>query len=304
MSGELRYDTVTLLSDYGSVDGFVGVIHSVIRQICPGVGLVDLTHDVTPFDVRGASLVLARAVQYLCPGVLMAVVDPGVGTARHPIAVEVAGQRAVLVGPDNGLLAPAIGMIGGAERAVVLDNPDYQLKGRATTFDGRDLFAPVAAHLCAGVPFLELGTEIDPVRLMPGVIPLTRLDEGRIIAEVLWIDRFGNCQLNVDPDEIDGWGDAISVNIRDRRRTATRVSAFAEVSTGGLGVLVDADGLLALVTDRGSAAEELGLSAGDEVDLSPVDGDAPSDGSVFASVATTVQLGPTARGADRIGGAG
>src|SRR4051794_29952789 len=110
---ELRYDTVTLLSDYGSADGFAGVVHSVIRQLCPGVGIVDLTHDITPFDVRGGSLVLARSVQYVCPGVIMAVVAPGVGTSRKPVAIEVAEGRAVFVGPDNGLLAPAVGMIGG-----------------------------------------------------------------------------------------------------------------------------------------------------------------------------------------------
>ena len=126
-AGELRYDTVTLLSDFGTADGFVGVVHSVIRQLCPGVGIVDLTHDIAPFDVRAASLVLARSIQFVCPGVIMAVVDPGVGTARRPVAIEVAGGRAVFVGPDNGVLAPAVGMIGGAERAIVLDNPEFHL---------------------------------------------------------------------------------------------------------------------------------------------------------------------------------
>ena len=105
---ELRYDTVTLLTDYGLADGWVGVMHSVIRQLSPGVGIVDLAHQIAPFDVRGGSLLLARSVQYLCPGVIVAVVDPGVGTQRRAIAVEVAGGAAVLVGPDNGLHQPSV----------------------------------------------------------------------------------------------------------------------------------------------------------------------------------------------------
>ena len=289
-AGELRYDTVTLLSDFGTADGFVGVVHSVIRQLCPGVGIVDLTHDIAPFDVRAASLVLARSIQFVCPGVIMAVVDPGVGTARRPVAIQVAGGRAVFVGPDNGVLAPAVGMIGGAERAIVLDNPEFHLPTAATTFDGRDVFAPVAAHLCAGIAWEDLGTAIDPALLTPGIVPLTRLEEGRILGEVLWVDRFGNCQLNIDPDEIDGWGSPVAVHLGDRRRTAHRIRAFAEVSTGSLGLLVDSDGLLSLVTDRGSAADELGLATGDQVDLEAIP-DGEQEGDRAAVVTTSVELG-------------
>ena len=179
-------------------------------------------------------------------------------------------------------------MIGGAERAIVLDNPEYHLPTAATTFDGRDVFAPVAAHLCAGVRWDDLGTAIDPALLMPGIVPLTRLADGRVLGEVLWIDRFGNCQLNVDPDEIDGWGSPVAVHLGERRRTAHRVRAFAEVTTGSLGLLVDSDGLLSLVTDRGSAADELGLATGDQVDLEPIVDDV-QEGA--ASISTPVALG-------------
>ncbi|OWY61281.1 hypothetical protein B7486_64615, partial [cyanobacterium TDX16] len=117
----LRYDTVTFLSDYGTADEFVGVVHSVIRSITPEVEVLDLTHEIAPHDVRAGSLVLARSAQYLCPGIVLAVVDPGVGTDRRPVAVEVGEGASVLVGPDNGLLAPAVAMVGGATRAVVLD---------------------------------------------------------------------------------------------------------------------------------------------------------------------------------------
>ncbi len=274
-SSQLRYDTVTLLSDMGTVDGFVGVVHSVIRQMAPGVGVVDLSHGVAPFDVRGGSLTLARSVQYLCPGVIVGLVDPGAGGPQRPIALEVAGGAAVLIGPDNGLLAPAVGMIGGAERAVVLDDPTYHLPTSATTFAGRDVFAPVAAHLCNGIALTDLGTEVDPATLMPGLVPLTSVEHDGdgvpvLSAEVLWVDHFGNAQLNVDPDEIDGWGDRLHVRVGSTVRTAARVRAFAELGTGEIGVLVDADGLVALVADRHAAADELGITTGDAVTLTPL----------------------------------
>ncbi|MBK6668550.1 MAG: SAM-dependent chlorinase/fluorinase [Actinobacteria bacterium] len=286
---ELRYDTVTLLTDYGLADGWVGVMHSVIRQLSPGVGIVDLAHQIAPFDVRGGSLLLARSVQYLCPGVIVAVVDPGVGTQRRAIAVEVAGGAAVLVGPDNGLLAPAVGMLGGAERAVVLDRTDFHLPTASTTFDGRDVFAPVAAHLCRGVPLDEVGTPVDSATLLPGVVPLSRDEGGAIVAEVIWVDRFGNVQLNVQPDEIEGWDTRVVADLGRTRRRLRRVSAFAQVPTGDLGVLIDASGMLAIVADRSSAAEELGLGIGDAITLSP-SGDEDS-APVTSSVTSSVSLG-------------
>ena len=200
------YDTVTLLSDLGDADGFVGVLHSIIRQFAPAAGVVDLAHGVDPYDVRGASLLLARSIQYLCPGVIVAAVDPGAGSAQRAVALEVAGGAAVLVGPDNGVLAPGAGMLGGVERAVVLDDPAYHLPTAATTFLARDVLAPAAAHLCAGVPLEALGSSVDPGSLMPGLVPLTSTDatsDGRpqLTTEVLWVDRFGNVMLDVEHEE-------------------------------------------------------------------------------------------------------
>jgi hypothetical protein len=126
-----RFDTVSFLTDYGTVDEFVGVVKAVIRDLAPHVTVIDLTHGIAPFDVRGGALALARCIGYVPRGVVLAVVDPGVATARRAIAVEVAGGEGVLVGPDNGLLAPAVAMAGGAERAVELTNPEYQLGARA-----------------------------------------------------------------------------------------------------------------------------------------------------------------------------
>src|SRR4051794_31175824 len=116
----LSFDTVTFMSDYGLDDEFVGIVHSVLRSIAPGIEVIDLTHNVRPYDVRAGGLALARSAPYLCPGVVLAVVDPGVGSDRRGIAVEVGDGASVLVGPDNGLLAPAVAMCGGATRAVEL----------------------------------------------------------------------------------------------------------------------------------------------------------------------------------------
>lgn len=272
-----RYDTVTFLSDYGTADEFVGVVKSVVRALAPAVTVIDLTHEVRPYDTRGGGLLLARSVQYLCAGIVLAVVDPGVGTARRAIAVEVGDGQSVLIGPDNGVLAPAVSMCGGATRAMVLDNPEYQLDAPGPTFAGRDVFAPAAAHLCNGVPLELLGTPVDPASLMPGLVPVTRVDEadGAVVAEVLWVDRYGNVQLNVDPTEVDGWGDRVHVRTDRGLRSARRAIAFAELGVGEVGLLVDSYGLLALVTQRSSAAEELQLAPGDPVQLLPLDDDVP-----------------------------
>ena len=262
-----RYETITFLSDYGLADEFVGVVKSVIRSIAPDVTVIDLTHDVEPHDVRGGGLTLARSAQYLVPGVVLAVVDPGVGTPRRGIAIEVGDGQSILVGPDNGLLAPAVAMVGGADRAVALDNPEYQLPAPGPTFAGRDVFAPAAAHLCNGVDLEELGRAIDPSTLIPGLMPVSREEDGGIVADVLWVDRFGNAQLNVDPDDLASWGDRIRLRFGDASRTARRVETYALLKTGEVGLVVDSYGLLAVSIDRGSAAHELGLHAGDPITL-------------------------------------
>jgi S-adenosyl-L-methionine hydrolase (adenosine-forming) len=266
-----RYDTVSFLSDYGHADEFVGVIHSVIRSISPAVVVVDIVHELAPYDVRAASLALSRAVQYVAPGIVLAIVDPGVGTDRRAIAVEVGeGGEGVLMGPDNGLLAPAVAMSGGATRAVELVNPAYQLPAPGPTFAGRDIFAPAAAHLASGVPITDLGPEIDVHGLRPGLLPLSREEDGAVIGEVLWVDRYGNCQLNIDPAEIDPLGDRVALQLPgDQIRTAHRVSTFGELGPGQVGLVVDSYGLLAVVTDRSSAAEAMGLFPGAAVRIDP-----------------------------------
>lgn len=264
---DLRYRTVTFMSDYGLVDEFVGVVHSVIRSLAPDVHVIDLTHQVTPFDVRAGGLALGRSAPYLCPGVVLAVVDPGVGTSRRAVAVEVGDGASVLVGPDNGLLAPAVALCGGATRAAVLTNPDYQLEAPGPTFAGRDVFAPAAAHLCRGVDLSELGDEIDPVTLLPGLLPVSFDDGGTIVAEVLWVDRFGNAQLNLDPGEVAEMGEVVRISFGDEHRNAVVVTSYEDVGAGGVGLVTDSYGLVSVVVDRRSAASDLGLAPAMEVRL-------------------------------------
>lgn len=273
------FDTISFLSDYGLEDEFVGVVKGVVRSLAPHVAVIDVTHQVPPHDVRAGSLALARAIQYLPRGVILAVVDPGVGGPRRAIAVEVGsdgpgggdgdGGSSVLVGPDNGLLAPAVALAGGAVRAVSLTNTDHHLPAPGPTFAGRDVFAPAAARLCTGTDLVDLGELIDPVTLLPGVVPLTRVEDGAVAGEVLWVDRYGNVQLNMGPEEVDHMGDRLVLRSGTDRRVGRRVASFTELGPGQIGLLVDSYGLLAAVCNRRSAAEELRLGAGDAVTIEP-----------------------------------
>jgi S-adenosylmethionine hydrolase len=288
-----RYDTVSFLSDYGLRDEFVGIVKGVIADIAPHARVIDLTHEVPPFDVRAGSLALARCISYVPSGVVLAVVDPGVGTTRRGIAVSVGGGRGVLIGPDNGLLSMGTALAGGADSAVVLNNPKYQLEAPGATFAGRDVFAPAAAHLCNGVALGELGDAIDPNLLLPGVVPLPRTEGDSIVAEVTWVDRYGNCQLNVGPDEVASLGPTLSVGLTSATgerstRTAAVVRTFAEIG-GGIGLVIDSFGMLAICVDRGSAAAELSVAPGDAVTLSAV--------AEQSGVTTRVTLRPPTSGA-------
>ena len=209
---------ISFLSDYGTKDEFVGVVKSVIRSIAPDAQITDITHGIPRHNIRAGSLALARASQYLNPGIVLAIVDPGVGTDRRGVAVELdaagsEGYASIFVGPDNGLLAPAVAFSGGAARAVSLTNTDLQIPSAGSTFAGRDIFAPAAAHLCAGVPLEDLGDLISIASLMPAVVPSAEIHSDRIRAEVLWIDHFGNAQLNIGPDDLSPLGERFSLKI-------------------------------------------------------------------------------------------
>lgn len=214
----------------------------------------------------------------MASGVVLAVVDPGVGTARRAIAIEVAGGEGVLVGPDNGLLAPAVAMAGGAGRSVILSNGSFHLTATSTTFDGRDVFGPVCAHLCNGVDLAEFGDLVDPITLLPGVVPLSRIDGDDLVTEVMWVDRYGNAQLNIGPEEVEQWGRSMRLRFGDGEvRAATVAAAYGAIGPG-IGLVTDSHGMVTIALDRSSAAIELGLAAGTEVRISQADAASGSPG--------------------------
>jgi S-adenosyl-L-methionine hydrolase (adenosine-forming) len=262
---------VSFLSDYGLDDEFVGVCKGVLLSLAPHVGIIDITHGVAPHDVRAGALALVRAVQYLPTGVVLAIVDPGVGSARRAVAVEV--EDGYLVGPDNGLLAPAVAIVGGATRAVSLTSEAHQLAAPGPTFAGRDVMAPAAAYLADGVPLDQLGEAISPASLMPGVVPLPSEDGDAITGEVWWVDRFGNCQLNIGPDELltKGTGPGASLELRfgTEARMARWVGTYSDARPSELVVLTDSYGLLSIALDRASAADACGLKTGSAVTVVP-----------------------------------
>jgi S-adenosyl-L-methionine hydrolase (adenosine-forming) len=272
-------DTVFFLSDYGTRDEFAGVVRAVLRRLSPGTTVIDLTHEVPPFDVAAGARALVRSMPYLGDGVVLAVVDPGVGSTRRGVALRIdgiEGQR-FFVGPDNGLLMPAAELSGGDIEAVELMG--YQREPGSVTFDGRDLFAPAVASLCNGASLGDLGVGIDPMSLVRLLLPSSRratLADGRPVrwCQVVWVDRFGNLQLSASPTDEDpevfslAWAEDDTNAPTDRAdRMVRRVNAFAELRTGELGVMVDANGRLALVVREGSAAEHLGIGTGRLVGL-------------------------------------
>ena len=284
--------TVFFLSDFGLEDEFVGVVHAVIAALAPGTTVIDLTHHIPPFDVRAGSHTLVRAVPHVGPGVVLGVVDPGVGTARRGIALEVAlpsGAPLSFVGPDNGLLVAAAEAAAEAPvaRVVELARPPAP-PDRGSTFDGRDLFAPAAAALCTGAALEDLGEPVDPaslVRLVGGVVEEGRLHDGRacLRAEVTWVDRYGNLQLaaTVADARVAGFPMTGPVELAARVDSGRAdldglphslvpdgvqlrcVDAFGDLQPGEFGLLVDANGHLAVVAGESSAAGWLNVTAGE-----------------------------------------
>jgi S-adenosylmethionine hydrolase len=265
---------ITFLSDYGDRDEFAGVCRAVIARIAPDARLIDLTHGIERHDVRGGALVLAASLPYTPAGVHLAVVDPGVGTPRRALALRVADDDRVLVGPDNGLLWPAAERLGGAEEAVDVTLSPFRLEPVSATFHGRDVFAPVAAHLAAGAAPADAGEPLDPaevVRLEPSRAAIEPGPEVR--ATVARVDGFGNLILDLAkgqlPDSGLRLGRRLEVETNGAARDATYARTFADVGEGELLLYLDSSGSAALAVNRGSAAESLALAAGAEVTLRP-----------------------------------
>ncbi|HTX10988.1 MAG TPA: SAM-dependent chlorinase/fluorinase [Solirubrobacteraceae bacterium] len=256
---------VTFLSDYGLSDDFVGVCHGVIARRCPEARVIDLTHGVPRGDVRAGALILRSTLPYLADGVVLAVVDPGVGSQRRAVALRAADGR-LLVGPDNGLLSPAAAVCGGAVEAVDIGRSGLVLQPVSTTFHGRDIFAPVAAGLAAGAALSDVGSAIDPSGLVELQLPRARVvSEGVLVAHAVYVDGFGNVQLDVEADEIGRFGlsvrQVVELTVAGRSPARARyVRTFADARAGELLLYSDSYARLAVAVNRGSAASRLGLA--------------------------------------------
>jgi S-adenosylmethionine hydrolase len=263
---------VTLLTDYGRDDDFVGVCHGVIRGIDPGVEIVDITHGIERHAVRQGALVLRNTLAYMPVGVHVAVVDPQVGTERRAVALRT-GDGRLLVGPDNGLLSLAWERCGGVELAVDVTRSPHRLEPVSATFHGRDIFAPVAAQLAAGAELADAGDPLDPDALERVELPEPREEDGAVVAHALVIDHFGNVGLNVDHDRLAGsgitLGGRVAVEAGGERYLATYAHTFADVTPGELLVYQDAYRTFALAINRGDAAGTLALRPDAEVRLRP-----------------------------------
>jgi S-adenosyl-L-methionine hydrolase (adenosine-forming) len=263
---------VTLLTDYGRDDDFVGVCHGVIRGIHPDADIVDITHGIERYAVRQGALVLRNTLPYMPVGVHVAVVDPQVGTERRAIALRT-GDGRILVGPDNGLLSLAWERCDGVEIAVDITRSPHRLEPVSATFHGRDIFAPVAAHLAAGAELADAGDPLDPDSLERVELPEPRDQDGAVVAHALVIDHFGNVGLNVDHDRLAGTGmtlgGRVAIAAGAERYVATYAQTFADVRAGELIVYQDAYRTLALAINRGDAAATLGLGVDAEVRLQP-----------------------------------
>jgi S-adenosylmethionine hydrolase len=266
---------ITFLSDYGHRDEYVGVCHGVIERIAPGATVIDLAHGLPRHDVRTAALALRNALPYMPRGVHLAVVDPKVGTPRRPLVVRCHDGHQ-FVGPDNGLLWPAIELCGGIEVAVDISDSPYRLEPLSATFHGRDLFAPVAARLALETPAEHAGRPIAPEMVARLELPRARVGRREIGALVLAVDHFGNVQLNLTGDQIReagfSQGDVLGVEVGQERRRATLARTFADVPAGEAVVFEDSSRAVAIALNGGNAAEALSAAPDAAVELKPWDG--------------------------------
>ncbi|MDX6707066.1 MAG: hypothetical protein QOK16_81 [Solirubrobacteraceae bacterium] len=261
--------TVTFLSDYGLDDDFVGVCHGVIARIAPDVRVIDVTHGIARHDVRAGALVLRRALPYMPAGVHLAVVDPEVGATRRAIALRCAKEERLLVGPDNGLLMAAAAGLGGVVEAADVGRSPLRLQPLSMSFHGRDIFAPVAAHLAAGISLGEVGEPLDPGELVELELPRARVEDGCVFAHVVQADRYGNVMLDVEQEELAGGGLKLGHAVTINGERALYATTFADVPAGGLLLYEDGYRTLSLAVNRGSALDALGLARDAEIQIAP-----------------------------------
>jgi S-adenosylmethionine hydrolase len=260
---------VTFLSDFGLKDDFVGTCHGVMKRIAPEVQIIDITHGIPPQAVLQGALVLANTIEFMPVGVHLAIVDPGVGGPRRPLALEDAEGRRY-VGPDNGLLLPAA-QKAGIVAAHELANPAYALETISRTFHGRDLFSPAAAHLARGVTLAELGPPLDPDGLVTLDIPKPVIGPGRIEATMLYVDSFGNIALNLTRDDVEGIGIVsgarVELELVGERYYAVMARTFVDARPGDVILYEDSYRNMSVAISRGSAARMLRASPGQRIGI-------------------------------------
>lgn len=259
---------ITFLSDFGSTDEFVGTCHGVMKQIAPEVQIIDITHAVARHHILQGAVILANTLPYMPESVILAVVDPGVGGQRKPVAIRTAQSR-YLVGPDNGLLSLAAERLGGAAEAVELSCSDFALPHVCKTFEGRDLFSPVAAHLCQGVTLAALGAPTPVDQLARVELPEPVKSGTGLSATVIYVDRFGNVQLNLTPEELvtlgAKLGESLGVRHGDEEWRVPFVETFGDVAPEDLLVYEDSYGRIAFSINQGDAARVFQISEGNQL---------------------------------------
>ena len=261
---------ITLLTDYGLEDGYVAACHGVILGIAPQARIIDVGHLIPAGDVRRGAAILAQTIPYLPAGIHVAIVDPSAGT-RRAVVIEAGGR--IFVGPDNGVLSWAVSAVGGAQAAYEITNRELFLEKVSPTFLGRDMFAPVAAHLCAGRRPADAGPqiEIDDLVVLPA--PTSRMRDGSVEGEVLSVDHNGNVQTSITAADLEALGirvgDTMVVGLGRRQFTVQLRETFTTVPPGELVAFTDSAGLVAMAVNAGDASERLGLPPGAHVRLSP-----------------------------------
>ncbi len=264
---------ITFLSDFGLKDDFVGTCHGVMKRIAPEAQIIDITHGIPATSILEGALVLANTIGFMPVGVHLAIVDPGVGGPRRPLALRDAEGR-LFVGPDNGLLLPAASR-SGIEAAHELANPAYALGSISRTFHGRDLFAPAAAHLASGVPLDALGPPVDPDALVSLDLPAPVMTDGSIQATLLYVDSFGNIALNLDRDDVEALGivsgTRVELDLAGERYYAVMARTFADARAGDVILYEDSYKKMSLAISRGSAARMLHASPGQGIRITIAD---------------------------------
>ncbi len=261
---------ITFLSDFGVEDDFSGVCHGVIKRIAPQVDVIHITHGIDATSILQGAIVLANTLPYMPVGIHLAVVDPDVGTPRRALVVRT-GDGRLLVGPDNGLLVPAAEALGGTVAVNEITNRAYALEPVSPTFHGRDVFSPAAAHLALGLDPGDLGDAVEPDSFIQLEVPKPEIGRRRIRARCLYVDRFGNIQLNLTAGDVKGLGivpgQRVEVELPVDRFYAVAARTFADARPGDIVLYEDAYRNIALAISRGNAAQTFHVKAGTEVRL-------------------------------------